>query len=225
VLADEADAGVHSCKDLPTESPQGLSLAALLPRADPRDALIGGDLRSLPTGALVGTSSLRRQLQLARLRPDLRFAPIRGNVDTRLRKIAEGDFAATVLAMAGLKRLGLARAARAVALDPVAECVPAPAQGAVAVDCRADDRRAQRLLADIDDRATRCAVSIERRVLAGLAGGCSLPLGCLVRREDGRWTAVAYLGGPLGTGVTIRATAEAARLADIVLERLVRGPR
>ena len=199
VLDGRADAGVHSCKDLPTGLPVGLALAAILPRADVRDALIGSALADLPQGALVGTSSLRRQHQLAALRPDLRFAPIRGNVDTRLRKVREGACAATVLAMAGLVRLGLARSAGARPLNPWTESIPAPAQGAVAVDCRREDRRTASLLMALDDPATHVAVELEREVLAALDGGCSLPLGCHVRRlADGRWRLVAALGGATG---------------------------
>jgi hydroxymethylbilane synthase len=190
-----ADAGVHSCKDLPTSEPEGLTLAAILRRGDARDALIGApSVADLPPGALVGTSSLRRQAQLAQLRPDLRFTSIRGNVATRLRKVAAGEVAATVMAMAGLGRLGLLREARAVALDPWRACTPAPAQGAVAVDCRTEDARTRFLLSCLDHAETTQAVGIERRVLAGLAGGCSLPLGCLARRQGGRWMATARLG-------------------------------
>jgi hydroxymethylbilane synthase len=200
VLDGRADAGVHSGKDLPTGLPAGLVLAAWLRRADPRDALVGGpDLASLPHGALIGTSSLRRQHQLAALRPDLRFVAIRGNVDTRLRKVAEGACAATVLAMAGLHRLGLVQAAHAAPLDARTECVPAPAQGAVAVDCRSGDVGVQRLLAALDHRPTRRAVTVERTVLAALDGGCSLPLGCHVRRlADGIWCGDAALGSARG---------------------------
>ena len=198
VLDGRADAGVHSCKDLPTTLPQGLVLASVQPRADVRDALItrdGRPLSALPHGALVGTSSLRRQTQVRHLRPDLRFAPIRGNVDTRLRKLAEGVADATILAMAGLHRLGLVVAARAVALDPWQESVPAPAQGAVAIDCREDDRLTRLRLAAISHLPTWRAIDIERRILADLEGGCSLPLGCLVRRTaTGGWQARIRLG-------------------------------
>ena len=190
VLAGEADAGVHSCKDLPTAPAEGLAIAAILERADPRDALIGApSVAALPAGALIGTSSLRRQAQLAALRPDLRFTNIRGNVDTRLRKVRErvDGLDATVMAMAGLGRLGLTRAAHAVPLDPIAECTPAPAQGAVAVDCRAGDHRARVLLAAIAHPETATAVTVERDLLAGLRGGCSLPLGAHAWRQDGRW--------------------------------------
>ncbi len=204
VLDGRADAGVHSCKDLPTTPPAGLVLAAIQPRADVRDALITADgrpLAALARGAVVGTSSLRRQTQLAHHRPDLRFVAIRGNVETRLRKLATGEADATVLAMAGLHRLGLVAAARAVPLDPWTESVPAPAQGAVAVDCRDGDRRTRVLLAAIDHPATRRAITIERGILADLEGGCSLPLGCLVRRTTAQgWEARIRLGavdGPL----------------------------
>jgi hydroxymethylbilane synthase len=195
VLAGEADAGVHSCKDLPTTLPKGLALVGMLERADPRDALIGAaSVHELPQAALVGTSSLRRQVQLARLRPDLRFAPMRGNVESRLRKLAGGEVAATVLAMAGLKRLGLIEAAHASPLHPWDECVPAPGQGAIALDCRTDDPHARSLLGALTDRDTMIAVTVEREVLGDLAGGCSLPLGCFVRRSGSRWLACVSLG-------------------------------
>ena len=198
VLAGHADAGVHSCKDLPTTSPTGLTVASVQPRADVRDALVtreGLSLSELPQGAVIGTSSLRRQTQLAHVRPDLRFVPIRGNVDTRLRKIHDGDADATILAMAGLHRLGLVARSRAVALDPWHVSVPAPAQGAVALDCRTDDVRTRRLLLAISHRPTWRAITIERQILADLEGGCSLPLGCLVQRTpDGRWRARIRLG-------------------------------
>jgi hydroxymethylbilane synthase len=195
VLEGRADAGVHSMKDLPTSEPEGLVLAAVLERADPRDALVGAaSLGALPVGALVGTSSLRRQAQLQHARPDLRFTSIRGNVETRLRKVREGEVAATIMACAGLKRLGLLRQAAAAPLDPWSECTPAPAQGAVAIDCRMDDHRARTLLRGLHHHRTGMAVGIERTVLAGLAGGCSLPLGCFARHRDGRWQVRVRLG-------------------------------
>jgi hydroxymethylbilane synthase len=220
VLEGRADAGVHSCKDLPTSEPEGLILAAVLRRGDARDALIGApSLGELPRGALIGTSSLRRQAQLAELRPDLRFTSIRGNVATRLRKVAGGEVAATVMAMAGLGRLGLLRQAGAVALDPWRECTPAPAQGAVAVDCRTRDARTRFLLSCLDHPATAQAVGIERRVLAGLAGGCSLPLGCLARRHGHAWQAAARLGRDGGL-VEAVAHGSAAAVADQLLAAL-----
>ena len=197
VLDGRADAGVHSMKDLPTSEPDGLTVAAVLKRADARDVLVGApSLAALPKSALIGTSSLRRQAQLLHARPDLRFTSIRGNVETRLRKVREqeGGVVATIMAYAGLKRLGLLRRADAAPLDPWSECTPAPAQGAVAVDCRANDHRMQTLLADLHHRDTATAVGIERTVLAGLAGGCSLPLGCYARRREGRWELRLRLG-------------------------------
>lgn len=198
ILDGRADAGVHSAKDLPTSEPAGLVLASVQPRADVRDALITRDgqrLSELHHGAVIGTSSLRRQTQLAHLRPDLRFAPIRGNVDTRLRKITDGEADATILAMAGLHRLGLVARSKAVALDPWHVSVPAPAQGAVAIDCRTADTLTRKLLAGINDPLTHRAITIERQILADLEGGCSLPLGCLVARtDDNRWHARIRLG-------------------------------
>jgi hydroxymethylbilane synthase len=195
VLAGRADAGVHSCKDLPTSPPEGLSLAAVLTRADPRDVLVGArSIELLPAGAVIGSSSTRRRAQLSALRPDLRFADLRGNVHTRLGKIARGEADATCMAIAGLRRLGLSTAHAGSVLDPWTTCTPAPGQGAVAIDCRSSDPRTRLLLAAISDPETATAVSIERRVLAGLAGGCSLPLGCLAQRRHGSWRLVARLG-------------------------------
>jgi hydroxymethylbilane synthase len=133
-------------------------------------------------------------------RPDLKFTSIRGNVETRLRKVRErdGGVVATIMAYAGLKRLGLLRRADAAPLDPWSECTPAPAQGAVAIDCRTDDHRMQALLSDLHHRETATAVGIERTVLAGLAGGCSLPLGCYTRRRQGRWELRLRLGRERG---------------------------
>lgn len=194
VVDGEADAGVHSCKDLPTTLPDVLTLGAVLRRADARDVLIGAvSLAALPQGARVGTSSLRRMAQLAALRSDLRFVNLRGNVETRLHKVREGEADATVLAAAGLGRLGLLRRAAAVPLDPIHECTPAAAQGAVAVDCRRNDQRARHLLSTIAHHDTSVAVSVERAVLAGLRGGCSLPLGVHVWRSGGRWNLIARL--------------------------------
>ena len=215
VLSGACDAGVHSCKDLPTTLPAGLLLGAIPGRADARDCLLGAaSLEALPPGALVGTSSLRRQYQLKRLRPDLRFQQLRGNVETRLGKIESRSLDATLQACAGLSRLGMLRRARGVALS-VAQMVPAPAQGAVAVDCRSGDTRTRRLLAAITDHDAMTAITIERAVLASFDGGCSLPLGCYAERQRGRWavagrlssesTAVdgAYLGPAAGAAEAI----------------------
>lgn len=221
VLAGAADAGVHSCKDLPTALPAGLVLAAVLPRGDPRDVLVGaGSLADLPAGAVLATGSPRRRAQIRALRPDLCFAELRGNVHTRLARIARGDAAATCLALAGLRRLGLSAAHVRGALDPEQECTPAPGQAAVALDCRAGDRRTRVLLAAIACRDSAIAVGIERDLLAGLAGGCALPLGALAVREGGAlWRLTARLGTPAG----LRAAAvrgPAAGLAAAALGRL-----
>lgn len=175
------DLAVHSLKDLPTEAPEGLMLGAYPEREDPRDALIGGALAELPPAARVGTGSARRQVQLLALRPDLQVLGVRGNVDTRLRKLQEGQYDALVLAMAGLSRLGL-RPAGLVPLDP-ADCTPAPGQGALGLQCRADDVRMREHLALLDHAPTRAAVLAERAFLAALHGGCSVPAGALARVE------------------------------------------
>jgi len=222
LLSGRADIGVHSCKDLPTAPPAGLILAALLPRADPRDVLVGArSVADLPAGAAIGSSSTRRRAQLLALRPDLRFADLRGNVATRLAKIARGEAAATCMAIAGLRRLGLSTPHAAAVLDPWTEMTPAPGQGAVALDCRADDARSRRLLAAVADRDTAIAVGLERAVLAGLGGGCSLPLGCLAQRAAAGWRLIARLGTPQGL-CTVQLSGAAATLAGRVLAALPR---
>jgi hydroxymethylbilane synthase len=174
LLIGSIDLAVHSLKDLPTESPQGLTIAAVPERADPRDAIVGCPLSQLPQNARVGTSSGRRASQLRILRPDLRAEPIRGNVDTRLRKLKEGQFDAIVLAAAGLHRLGLSHEITEL-LAPEQSC-PAPGQGALAIQTREDDP-AETICAQLDHLPTRNAVTCERTVLAALGGGCQLPLG------------------------------------------------
>ncbi len=153
------------------------------------------------------------------MRPDLRFVSIRGNVDTRLRKVAAGEIAATVLAAAGLARLGLMRRSGAVGLDPWHVCTPAPGQGAVGIECRDDDRRARRLLAAIEHAPTRTATDLERALLARLGGGCSLPLGCLAARVDGRWRLRARFGTTRGLDEA-DLTGPAMGLVDGALARL-----
>ncbi|MEK7414150.1 MAG: hydroxymethylbilane synthase [Planctomycetota bacterium] len=223
VLSGQADVGVHSLKDLPTSPPDGMTLTALLPRVDPRDTLIGTrSLESLPHGALIGTSSTRRRAQLASLRPDLRFTDLRGNVQTRLAKIARGDAAATCMAVAGLRRLGLSTPHASATLNPWTTCTPAPGQGAVALDCRSADSRTRRLLACVSHHETATAIGIERTVLAGLAGGCSLPLGCLVQRINGSWHGVARLGMPNGELRSLRVTGPAYALAQRILDVLAK---
>ena len=177
LLREEIDLAVHSCKDLPTEERPGLRIGALLPREDPRDALVSHKaktLRDLPRNALVGTSSPRRQALLMRARPDLRIAPLRGNVETRLRKIEASEVDAIVLAVAGLKRLGLFSAiATALAVE---EFLPAAGQGAIAIETRASDESARAHAAAIDDADTHTALAAERAFLAALGGTCRTPI-------------------------------------------------
>ena len=179
LLAGETDCSVHSMKDVESERPVKLTIAAMLPRADFRDRLIGaGSIADLPQGATIGTSSPRRAAQLLRLRPDLKIVSIRGNVATRLAKRDAGDVDATLLAAAGLDRLG--HADIGAALD---ELLPAPAQGAVGIECRADDRRVAALLAGIDHRETHVCVAAERAFTLGLGGTCHSPIAALARVE------------------------------------------
>jgi hydroxymethylbilane synthase len=186
LLMGDVDLAVHSLKDLPTEATAGLTIAAIPARASAADVLVARDgmaLKDLPNGACVGTGSMRRQAQLLHVRPDLRVAEIRGNVDTRLRKLDDGQFDAIILAEAGLQRLGLAH--RITQVLPFDVMLPAPAQGALAVECRTDDERARTALAQLDDLATHHAVILEREVLARLRAGCSAPVGAYARRETG----------------------------------------
>ncbi|MFJ1762337.1 hydroxymethylbilane synthase [Amycolatopsis sp. NPDC088138] len=177
----EVDVIVHSYKDLPTAPEPGIALAAVPPREDPRDALIARDgltLGELPPGSTVGTGSLRRTAQLHALGLGLEIVPIRGNIDTRMRKVTDGELDAVVLARAGLARVGLVGVITET-LDPI-QMLPAPAQGALAVECRADDVDLEHLLtATLDDEGTRAAVTAERALLAALEAGCSSPVGAL----------------------------------------------
>jgi len=182
VLDGRADLAVHSAKDLPSTTPAGLVLAAVPERGDPRDALVGATLESIPTGGRIGTGSVRRRAQLAAARPDLVFAPLRGNIETRLRKREEEGHDAVVVAVAALDRLGLREHATEV-LDP-SVLLPQAAQGALGVECRSDDTRATSRLAAIDDRAAHLAVRAERAYLAELGGGCSLPCGALAHVHE-----------------------------------------
>jgi hydroxymethylbilane synthase len=173
VLDGRADIAVHSAKDLPSATPEGLVLAAIPERADPRDTLVGARLDELPEGALVATGSARRRVQLAHLRPDLRFTGLRGNVNTRLAKRSEFD--AIVMAQAAIDRLALA--AGVCEVLEVGVLVPQVGQGALAVECRAGDESTRSLLASIQHAATRRTVDAERAFLAELGGDCALPAG------------------------------------------------
>ena len=184
LLRGEADIAVHSLKDMPTEDAPGLVIGAVLERADPRDAFVGSQgrrLAELPSGARVGTSSQRRHALLQAMRPDLEIVELRGNVDTRLRKVADGEVDGAVLAAAGLVRLG--RIGEATQIFDAMEFLPAPGQGAIAVECRADDTATLALLAAIEHAATRAAVDAERGFLAALGSGCTLPVGAYAQLD------------------------------------------
>jgi hydroxymethylbilane synthase len=178
LLNGDIDLAVHSLKDMPSQPPEGLAIGALLPRGDARDALAARDglvLAGLPQGARIGSDSRRRGAQLLAIRPDLHIEGIRGNVDTRLRKVDDGEYDAVALAIAGLDRLGLADRATQV-FEPI-EVIPAPGQGAIALQCRAGGTETLTLLARIDDADTRAATDAERAFLNVLGAGCRLPVG------------------------------------------------
>lgn len=180
------DLGVHSMKDVPTWLPDGLRIACILPREDPRDALIGDGLTgvaALPPSARVGTASLRRRAQLLHVRPDLDIAMLRGNVATRVEKVAKGEFAATLLAVAGLKRLD--SAAHIAAVLPPEEMLPAVAQGAIGVECRADDDQTLAYLAALEHPESARCVAAERALLAALDGSCRTPIAALAEWRTG----------------------------------------
>jgi hydroxymethylbilane synthase len=206
LLDGRADLAVHSLKDLPTELPEGLMLAAVPQREDAHDAVVGKRLADLPSGAKVGTSSLRRAAQLRRLRPDLKVESVRGNLDTRLRKLDEGQYDAIMLAAAGLKRLGWG-ARIAEILEPERMC-PAVGQGALAIETRAEGAGLVACTA-LDHPATHAAVMAERGVLGALGGGCQVPIGAYATVADGRLRLLAVVISPDGAEL-VRAEAEGA---------------
>ena len=195
------DLAVHSVKDVPTVLPDGIIMPCVLPREDPRDAFLSlgvKTLADLPQGAVVGTSSLRRTAQVLLFRPDLRIAPLRGNVHTRLRKLEEGSIDATLLAVAGLRRLGLSEHAR-FPLDP-GVMLPAVAQGAIGVACRSEDDRARRYLAGINDPVSMVRIVAERAFLAVLDGSCRTPIAALATvGPDGMLMLRGQIARPDGT--------------------------
>ena len=204
LLAGETDCSVHSMKDVESERPESLSIAAMLARADVRDRLIGANsIDDLRQGAVVGTSSPRRTAQLKRLRLDLRLVSIRGNVDTRLSKLASGEVDATLLAAAGLDRLG--RPDVGVPID-TSLMLPAPAQGAIGIECRSDDAMTSALIAAIDDAATHAAVLAERAFTRALGGTCHSPVAALAAVEGDE---IAFSGEILSADGRDRLTAEA----------------
>jgi hydroxymethylbilane synthase len=228
LLHGDVDLAVHSLKDLPTAPVPGILLAAVPVREDPRDALVarnGAKLADLPAGATIGTGSPRRAAQLLLMRPDIRPVPIRGNADTRLGKVASGEVDAVVLAYAGLARLG--------ELDVVSEVfeadtmIPAPGQGALAVECRAGAGELAGLLAQVDDVATRAAVTAERVVLAELEAGCSAPLGAYAAGTAILQLTAAVVAGDGGRAVRASMTGPAGQAAalgrDMAAELLRQG--
>lgn len=196
LLEGRVDLCVHSAKDVPPELAEGLALVAFPRRADPRDALVapaGWTVAGMPQGARVGTGSPRRALQLREMRPDVVLVPLRGNVDTRLRRQAAGDYDALVLAAAGLERLGFLNKASELISPEI--MLPAAGQGALAIEARAGDAAVRRALSALDDGPTRAAVLAERAVLAALGGGCSAPAGALAVFAEGRLALHAVLAG------------------------------
>ena len=194
------DLAVHSLKDLPTELQPQFELAAVMKRQDPRDAFLSVDYASfkdLPKGARVGTSSLRRQAQLKAIRPDLDIHPLRGNVDTRLRKLEEGQYKAIILASAGLNRLGLTKRVREI-IPPDVVC-PAVGQGALGIECRSNDSRTKESLRFLDDAPTRRACAAERALLRTLGGGCQVPIGAHAETVDGLLRLTAVVARPDGS--------------------------
>ncbi|SFS11994.1 hydroxymethylbilane synthase [Sphingomonas jatrophae] len=221
LLGGEIDFAVHSMKDVETHRPATIAIAALLPRADVRDRLIGAEsVAALPQGARIGTSSPRRSAQLRALRPDVEIVLFRGNVATRLAKLAAGEAEATLLAAAGLDRLGQA-VGHAI---PIETMLPAPAQGAVGVEARADDGRVLALLGPIDHAPTRRAVEAERALLAALGADCRSPVAALAREDGGLWTLAAELLDEAGSArvsdaIALSEADAPARLAARLLDR------
>jgi len=228
LLSRSIDIAVHSAKDMSAALPDGLSIAAVLAREDPRDALVLRDapvgmtlasalgrIRSAPT---IGTSSVRRAAQLTGIVGGARFAPIRGNVDTRLRKLDAGEYDAIVLAVAGMKRLGFG--ARVTAPIPIEQCVPAPGQGIVAIEVRADDDELRRVLATIGDASAAASFEAERTLVAALGGGCQLPLGGIAIHDGAELAMQAVVTSADGMRV-IKRTGRASFARPAELGRMV----
>ncbi len=202
LLAGTVDLCVHSMKDVPTELPDGCVIAAMPERVDPRDVLVSGagyDLGSLPEGARLGTSSLRRRSQVVHLRPDLEIVDVRGNLDTRMRKAEDGELDAVVLASAGITRMGWAE--RISSYVPVAQMVPAVGQGAIGIEIREDDEFMLGALRSIGHPETMECVTAERVVMRSLEGGCQVPIGAYARYEEGTLVMDAFVGSVDGTTI------------------------
>jgi hydroxymethylbilane synthase len=226
LIAGEIDFAVHSAKDVETLRPAAIVIAAVLPREDVRDVLVGAaSIRALPQGAVVGTSAPRRAAQLLHARPDCRVVPIRGNVATRLAKLAAGEADATFLAAAGLNRLGESGTGHALDAE---DWLPAPGQAAIAIECRADDARTRALLAAIDHAPSRDAVFAERALLAALGGNCHSPIAVLTRREGDELVLRAAILSPDGAhrieGAARFAVGDARGPAKLAADLLARAP-
>jgi hydroxymethylbilane synthase len=208
LAAGDIDLAVHSLKDLPTELSEQFEIAAVLEREDPRDAFCSKNYQSieeLPKGARVGTSSLRREAQLKALRPDLVVHPLRGNVDTRLRKLEAGEYDAVILALAGLRRLGRTELVRQII--PVVIMCPAAGQGALAIETRADDNAVRDAISFLDDQPSRAETDCERALLKKLGGGCQVPIGASAKLKEGVLRLAAVVASPDGTSL-LRESAE-----------------
>lgn len=226
MLSGDADIAVHSMKDVPVELPEGLHLSVILEREDPRDAFVSNhhaSLVALPEGARVGTSSLRRQCQLTDRRPDLQIIPLRGNVNTRLRKLDEGDYDAIILASAGLLRLGFAERIRD--FIPTDDSLPAIGQGAIGIECRRDDARVNALLQPLHHATTAARIRAERAMNHRLEGGCQVPIGGHATLNEGELQLRGLVGTVDGSEI-VRAEikgpeADAERLGTALAEELL----
>jgi hydroxymethylbilane synthase len=231
MLEGRADLAVHSMKDVPVEFPEGLGLAAVLPREDPRDALISNEFSSietLPQGARVGTSSLRRQCQLRRIRPDLEVLDLRGNVNTRLAKLDKGDYDAILLAAAGVKRMGWKE--RITELLSPEQFIPAIGQGAIGIEIRVNDTRVRTLIDELNDDQTATRIRAERALNEALQGGCQVPIAGYSEISHGVIVLRALVGRPDGSemvqGVISGRPDDAEELGQVLAEDLLsRGAR
>ncbi|GIU07934.1 porphobilinogen deaminase [Shewanella sp. c952] len=226
MLEDRADIAVHSMKDVPVDFPEGLGLEVICEREDPRDAFVSNNFSSineLPQGAVVGTSSLRRQCQIRAARPDLQIKDLRGNVGTRLAKLDAGNYDAIILAAAGLKRLKLEE--RITSFISAEDSLPANGQGAVGIECRTDDTRVKALLAPLEHLETRLRVIAERAMNTRLEGGCQVPIGAYAEIEGDTLSLRGLVGNPDGTQVIEASTSghknDAEQLGEALAEELL----